>query len=100
MAFSAGNGSMIVLSQPPGRESPAYPVMSFLVESIVAIVRALAGRGVEFLAPAAESLAGVEGVARVTWSTSAMSGRRGSATPRAACWRSTSSPRRTNADRD
>jgi catechol 2,3-dioxygenase-like lactoylglutathione lyase family enzyme len=33
MAFGAGNGSMIVLSELRDRTPPAYPVVSFLVEA-------------------------------------------------------------------
>jgi catechol 2,3-dioxygenase-like lactoylglutathione lyase family enzyme len=62
MAFGAGNGSMIVLSELRDREPPPYPVVSFLVEGIDDIVRELADRGVEFVTPDAESFAGVEGV--------------------------------------
>jgi catechol 2,3-dioxygenase-like lactoylglutathione lyase family enzyme len=61
MAFGAGNGSMIVLSELRDRTPPAYPVVSFLVEGIEALVSALAERGVEFVPPTAASFAGVEG---------------------------------------
>jgi predicted enzyme related to lactoylglutathione lyase len=62
MAFGAGNGSMIVLSELREREPPPYPVVSFLVEGIDDIVRALAERGVKFVTPVGASFAGVEGV--------------------------------------
>jgi catechol 2,3-dioxygenase-like lactoylglutathione lyase family enzyme len=62
MAFGAGNGTMIVLSELRDREPPRYPVVAFLVEGIDDIVRTLAERGVEFAAPAGASFAGVEGV--------------------------------------
>jgi catechol 2,3-dioxygenase-like lactoylglutathione lyase family enzyme len=61
MAFGAGNGSMIVLSELRDREPPAYPVVSFLVAGIDDLVRGLAERGVEFVVPDAESFAGVKG---------------------------------------
>ena len=35
MAFSAGNGSMIVLSELPDRVPPPYPVVAFLVEGAI-----------------------------------------------------------------
>jgi catechol 2,3-dioxygenase-like lactoylglutathione lyase family enzyme len=62
MAFGAGNGSMVVLSELRNREPPAYPVVSFLVEGIDDLVRGLAERGVEFLPLDVETFAGVEGV--------------------------------------
>jgi catechol 2,3-dioxygenase-like lactoylglutathione lyase family enzyme len=55
MAFGAGNGSMIVLSELRDREPPGYPVVAFLV-------RGLAERGVEFVVPEAGSFAGAQGV--------------------------------------
>ena len=61
MAFVAGNGSMVVLSELRDREPPPYPVVSFLVEGIDDVVRGLAELGVEFVAPDAQSFAGVEG---------------------------------------
>ncbi len=64
MAFAAGNGSMIVLSELRDREPPAYPVVSFLVQGIDDLVRGLAERGVEFVVPDAESFAGVKGERR------------------------------------
>jgi catechol 2,3-dioxygenase-like lactoylglutathione lyase family enzyme len=60
MAFAAGNGSMIVLSELRDREPPAYPVVAFLVVGIDDLVRALGERGVEFVVPDAESFGGVE----------------------------------------
>jgi hypothetical protein len=62
MAFAAGNGSMVVLSELRDREPPSYPVVSFLVEGIDDVVRGLADRGVEFAVPDGERFAGVEGV--------------------------------------
>jgi hypothetical protein len=62
MAFSAGNGSMIVLSELPDRTPPAYPVVAFLVEGIERLVGGLAERGVEFVDPQPASFAGNEGV--------------------------------------
>ena len=64
MAFGAGNGTMVVLSELRDREPPAYPVVAFLVQGIEDIVRALEDRGVEFVAPDAASFAGVEAVRR------------------------------------
>jgi catechol 2,3-dioxygenase-like lactoylglutathione lyase family enzyme len=61
MAFVAGNGSMIVLSELRDRVPPAYPVVSFLVENIDDLARGLAERGVELVLPDAESFAGVRG---------------------------------------
>jgi catechol 2,3-dioxygenase-like lactoylglutathione lyase family enzyme len=62
MAFGAGNGSMIVLSELRDREPPPYPVVSFLVECIDDVVRGLGDLGVEFVVPDGKSFAGVEGV--------------------------------------
>ena len=62
MAFSAGNGSMIVLSELPDRVPPPYPVVAFLVEGIEALVAALSKRGVEFVPPLPASFQGTEGV--------------------------------------
>ena len=64
MAFGAGNGTMVALSELRGREPPAYPVVAFLVQGIEEVVRALEDRGVEFVVPDAASFAGVEGVRR------------------------------------
>jgi catechol 2,3-dioxygenase-like lactoylglutathione lyase family enzyme len=62
MAFGAGNGTMVVLTELRDREPPAYPIVAFLVEGIDDIVRTLVERGVEFVPPAGASFAGVEGV--------------------------------------
>jgi catechol 2,3-dioxygenase-like lactoylglutathione lyase family enzyme len=62
MAFSAGNRSMIVLSELPDRVPPAYPVVAFLVEGIDELVTGLAERGVEFVDPQPASFQGTEGV--------------------------------------
>lgn len=62
MAFSAGGGSMIVLSELPDRVPPPYPVVAFLVTGIDDLVRDLVARGVAFLDPRPASFAGVEGV--------------------------------------
>jgi catechol 2,3-dioxygenase-like lactoylglutathione lyase family enzyme len=62
MAFGAGNGSMIVLTELPDRTPPPYPVVAFLVEGIEQLVSALAHRGVEFVEPQPASFAGTEGV--------------------------------------
>jgi hypothetical protein len=62
MAFAAGNGTMIVLSELRDREPPSYPVVAFLVERIGDLVDGLAARGVEFVSPDGRSFAGVEGV--------------------------------------
>jgi catechol 2,3-dioxygenase-like lactoylglutathione lyase family enzyme len=61
MAFAAGNGSMIVVTELPDRTPPAYPVVAFLVEGIEALVAALAERGVELVVPQPARFAGVEG---------------------------------------
>jgi len=62
MAFSAGGGSMIVLSELPDRVPPSFPVVAFLVTGIDDLVRGLAERGAAFLDPTPSSFAGVEGV--------------------------------------
>ena len=62
MAFSAGGGSVVVLSELPDRHPPPYPVVAFLVTGIDDLVRGLLERGVEFLDPRPASFAGVEGV--------------------------------------
>jgi catechol 2,3-dioxygenase-like lactoylglutathione lyase family enzyme len=62
MAFAAGSGTMVVVSELRDREPPPYPVVAFLVEGIDDIVRGLEERGVAFAAPDAGSFAGVEGV--------------------------------------
>ena len=61
MAFGAGNGSMIVLSELPDRVPPPYPVVAFLVEGIEDLVTRLAERGVEFVDPHPASFQGTEG---------------------------------------
>jgi catechol 2,3-dioxygenase-like lactoylglutathione lyase family enzyme len=60
-AFSAGQGSMIVLRELPDRVPPAYPVVAFLVEGIEKVVAGLVERGVEFVAPHPASFHGMEG---------------------------------------
>jgi catechol 2,3-dioxygenase-like lactoylglutathione lyase family enzyme len=62
MAFAAGNGSMIVLSELPDRTPPAFPVVAFLLTGIEEVVAGLAARGVEFIPPTPASFAGQEGV--------------------------------------
>src|SRR4051794_4901392 len=62
MAFSAGGGSMIVLSELPDRVPPSFPVVAFLVTGIDELVRGLTERGAAFLDPRPSSFAGVEGV--------------------------------------
>jgi catechol 2,3-dioxygenase-like lactoylglutathione lyase family enzyme len=62
MAFAAGNGSMVVLTELPDRTPPPYPVVAFLVEGIERLVSTLAERGVEFVDPRPASFAGTEGV--------------------------------------
>jgi catechol 2,3-dioxygenase-like lactoylglutathione lyase family enzyme len=62
MAFAAGNGSMIVLSELPDRTPPAFPVVAFLVTGIEDVVDGLAAHGVEFIPPTPASFAGQEGV--------------------------------------
>jgi catechol 2,3-dioxygenase-like lactoylglutathione lyase family enzyme len=62
MAFTAGNGSMIVLTELPDRTPAAYPVVAFLVEGIERLVSGLANRGVEFVVPQPATFAGTEGV--------------------------------------
>jgi catechol 2,3-dioxygenase-like lactoylglutathione lyase family enzyme len=61
MAFGAGNGSMIVLSELPDRLPPPYPVVAFLVEGIEDLVAGLTERGVEFVDPQPASFQGTEG---------------------------------------
>jgi len=61
MAFTAGNGSLIVISELPDRVPPEYPVVSFLVEGVEALVDGLTERGVAFVAPKPASFAGLEG---------------------------------------
>jgi catechol 2,3-dioxygenase-like lactoylglutathione lyase family enzyme len=61
MAFGAGNGTMVVLTELRDREPPPYPVVSFLVEGISDLVAALSERGVAFVVPDASSFAGVPG---------------------------------------
>jgi catechol 2,3-dioxygenase-like lactoylglutathione lyase family enzyme len=62
MAFAAGHGSMVVLSELRDREPPPYPVVAFLVDGIGDLARGLAARGVELVPPDGRSFAGVEGV--------------------------------------
>jgi catechol 2,3-dioxygenase-like lactoylglutathione lyase family enzyme len=62
MAFAAGNGSMVVLTELPDRTPPPYPVVAFLVEGIERLVSTLVERGVEFVDPRPASFAGTEGV--------------------------------------
>jgi catechol 2,3-dioxygenase-like lactoylglutathione lyase family enzyme len=62
MAFGAGNGSMIVLSELPDRVPPPFPVVAFLVEGIEDLVAGLAERGVGFVDPQPASFQGTEGV--------------------------------------
>ena len=57
MAFAAGGGSIIVLSELRERVPPPYPVVAFLVTGIEGLVRGLGERGVEFLLPDASSFA-------------------------------------------
>ena len=62
MAFGAGDGTMVVLSELRDRDPPPYPVVAFLVRGIDDVVRGLEERGVAFVAPDAASFAGGEGV--------------------------------------
>lgn len=62
MMFQAGNGSLIVLSEMPDRVPPPYPVVSFLVTGIEALVDELRARDVEIVPLGAGSFAGVDGV--------------------------------------
>jgi predicted enzyme related to lactoylglutathione lyase len=61
MGFQAGDGTMLVLSELPGRTAPPYPVVSFNVTGIEEIVRELEGRAVEFEQLDVASFGGVEG---------------------------------------
>jgi catechol 2,3-dioxygenase-like lactoylglutathione lyase family enzyme len=61
MAFTAGNGTMIVLSEIRDRVPPAYPVVAFLVTGLEDLVDGLAARGVAFLDATPSSFAGTEG---------------------------------------
>jgi hypothetical protein len=62
MAFGAGKGSMVVLSELADRVPPSYPVVAFLVEGIEELVQGLSERGVELVAPQPASFAGEQGV--------------------------------------
>ena len=61
MAFTAGNGSMIVLSEMRDRVPPDYPVVAFLVTGIEELVDGLTARGVAFLDATPSCFAGTEG---------------------------------------
>jgi len=58
MAFTAGNGSMIVLSEMRDRVPPDYPVVAFLVTGIGELVDRLTACGVAFLDATPSSFAG------------------------------------------
>jgi catechol 2,3-dioxygenase-like lactoylglutathione lyase family enzyme len=62
MLFTAGAGTSIVVTELPDRTPPPYPVVSFLVEGIEALVEELKARGASFEAlPGAASFAGRAG---------------------------------------
>jgi predicted enzyme related to lactoylglutathione lyase len=61
MGFQAGDGTMLVLSELPGRTPPPFPVVSFNVTGIEDVVRALQAREVEFERLDVSSFGGVEG---------------------------------------
>jgi catechol 2,3-dioxygenase-like lactoylglutathione lyase family enzyme len=65
MMFRAGDGTTIVLTELRDRIPPPYPVVSFLVTGIEALVAGLRARGVAFASlPGGASFAGQEGTAR------------------------------------
>jgi catechol 2,3-dioxygenase-like lactoylglutathione lyase family enzyme len=62
MMFTAGLGTSIVLTELPDRTPPPYPVVSFLVEGIEALVEQLKARGATFeQLPGSTSFAGQAG---------------------------------------
>lgn len=61
MAFTAGNGTLVVLSEIRDRVPPDYPVVAFLVTGIEDLVDGLTARGVAFLDAMPSSFAGTEG---------------------------------------
>jgi catechol 2,3-dioxygenase-like lactoylglutathione lyase family enzyme len=61
MAFTAGNGTLVVLSEIRDRVPPDYPVVAFLVTGIEDLVDGLTARGVAFLDATPSSFAGTEG---------------------------------------
>ena len=58
MAFTAGDGSMIVLGEMRDRVPPDYPVVAFLVTGIGELVDGLTACGVAFLDATPSSFAG------------------------------------------
>ena len=64
IAFAAGNGSMLVLTELPDRTPPPYPVVAFLVADLERLAAELEGRGVEFVPPDSSSFRGATGEAR------------------------------------
>jgi catechol 2,3-dioxygenase-like lactoylglutathione lyase family enzyme len=63
MVFGAASGTSIALTELPDRVPPTYPMISFMVEDIEALVQELKARGATFQQPAAGSFGGVEGKA-------------------------------------
>lgn len=63
MVFGAASGTSIALTELPDRVPPSYPMISFMVEDIEALVQELKARGATFQPPGAGSFAGVEGTA-------------------------------------
>jgi catechol 2,3-dioxygenase-like lactoylglutathione lyase family enzyme len=61
MAFRAGEGTTIMLSELRDRQPPPYPVVSFNVTGIEALVGELEARDVRFEALDVSSFGGVEG---------------------------------------
>jgi predicted enzyme related to lactoylglutathione lyase len=61
MGFQAGDGTMLVISEIPGRPPPSFPVVSFIVTGIDDLVQALQERAVEFEELDLSSFGGVEG---------------------------------------
>jgi hypothetical protein len=60
--FTAGLGTSIVLTELPDRTPPPYPVVSFLVERLEALVEQLKARGATFeQLPGSTSFAGQAG---------------------------------------
>ncbi|WP_196073171.1 VOC family protein [Nakamurella alba] len=65
MMFRAGSGTLLMVTEIPGRVPPGYPMVSFLVEDIEAVVRDLKERGARMRPmPATATFDGHPAVAR------------------------------------